>query len=64
MTEAEWLACNDPRPMLHFVKSRVSNRKLRLFDIACCRRIWALLADSRQRDVFAVAERYADDLVN
>jgi hypothetical protein len=37
MTEAEWMACDDPRAMLTFLHGRVSNRKLWLFTAACCR---------------------------
>ena len=37
MTEAEWLACNDPTPMLEFLRDKASERKLRLFFCACCR---------------------------
>jgi hypothetical protein len=37
MTEAMWLACNDPEPMLDCVYGKVSDRKLRLFGCACCR---------------------------
>jgi hypothetical protein len=36
MTEAEWLACDDPRPMLAFLGDRASGRKLRL-----CASAWA-----------------------
>jgi hypothetical protein len=43
MTEAEWLECTDPTPMLEFLTEHASERKLRLFGVACCRRLWNLL---------------------
>jgi hypothetical protein len=58
MTEAEWLTCTDPRPML--ARRRASDRKMRLFMVAYCRRVWHLLQD-KHRAVIEVAERYADD---
>jgi hypothetical protein len=36
MTEQEWLAHDDPVPMLEFVAGRANERKLRLFLCACC----------------------------
>lgn len=44
MTPAEWLACDDPAVMLDALRGRASSRKLRLFAVACSRRIWSRLA--------------------
>jgi hypothetical protein len=59
MTEAEWLACTDPRPMLEYLRGKASERKLRLFACACVRRAWHLLTDAGRQAVEA-AEAYAD----
>jgi hypothetical protein len=64
MTEAGWLACADPEPMLEAVYDRASQRKLRLFAIACCRRVWHLLATDDCRRAVKVAERFADGLAS
>src|SRR5262245_35546640 len=62
MTEAEWLACTTPKKMLEFLRETANDRKLRLFAVACCRRIWLELS-MPSRKLVEVAERYADGLV-
>jgi hypothetical protein len=62
MTEAEWLACNDPDPMLEFLRDKSSDRKLRLFACACCRALSAV-SDSDVCEAVQVAEQYADGLI-
>jgi hypothetical protein len=62
MTEAEWLACAGPTPMLDFLRGTASERKLRLFACACVRRAWHLLTDTGRQAVEA-AEVYADGMI-
>jgi hypothetical protein len=62
MTEAEWLTCPDPDPMLLFLRERGSERKLRLFACACSRRVLHLLEDQRTCRVVELAELNADGL--
>jgi hypothetical protein len=64
MTEQEWLACGDPQPMLEFLRGQVSERKRRLFRIACCRQLWPLLpaaTASQWLPLLTTIERAADE---
>src|SRR5262245_41155466 len=63
MTEAEWLAATDPRPMLRHVRTTPNERKFRLF-ACCCRSIWGLLNTACSRTAVEVAERFADGLMS
>jgi hypothetical protein len=60
VTEEEWDRCEDPEAMLEFLRGRASDRKLRLWAAACCRRVWTYLAAERARRAVEVSERYAD----
>jgi hypothetical protein len=63
VTEAEWLACDDPERMLACLGVGASGRKLRLFSVACARRFVHLSQDERSRRAVEVAEQSADGLV-
>jgi hypothetical protein len=62
MTEAEWLTCANPQQMLEFLSGKVSDRKLRLFACACCRRLWDFLTKACGKAVQA-AEDYSEGLL-
>src|SRR5262245_5101056 len=59
MTEAEWMTCEDPAPMLEFLGRQPSLRKLRLFLCACCRRQWKHLRKPARKSLEA-GEAFAD----
>lgn len=64
MTEAEWLAYTNPHHLLRFLRrlGMVSDRKLRLYCVACCHRLEEWMTDERTRSAVEVAERYAEGL--
>ncbi len=62
MDEYEWLSCTRPRPMLEHLGRDASERKLRLFAVACCRRIWDTFVYKSSRTAVEVCERFADGL--
>jgi hypothetical protein len=62
MTEAEWLTSRDAVAMTDFHRGQMTNRKLRLFAVACCRQLWDCLCVDAVRLAVEVNERYADKL--
>jgi hypothetical protein len=63
MTEEQWQTASEPHAMLEFLQSsgRTSQRKHRLFAVACSRRIWGWI-DALGRTAVDAAENFADGL--
>jgi hypothetical protein len=61
VTEEQWRTCTDPAPMFEALRAsaKASDRKLRLFAVACCRRITHLLADAKSREAIEAGELLA-----
>jgi hypothetical protein len=64
MTETMWLTCIDPEPMLGSLRGKTSDRKLRLFAVACCRRSRHAIADEASVEAINIAEDFADGNAN
>jgi hypothetical protein len=70
MTDAEWLAFEDPLAMLQWRlgESRLwdnsfdkaTKRKLMLYGCACCRLVWNHIVDERSKRVVELVENFAD----
>lgn len=63
MTEREWLSSSDPSPMVEFLRGKASDRKLRLFAVACVRRVGHLLIEKRSMEAIELAEQFAEGQV-
>jgi hypothetical protein len=64
MTEAQWRQCEVPNLMLDAIASKATDRKLRLFAVACWRRVPRISTDDGCSRAVQVAEQYADWLVH
>jgi hypothetical protein len=61
MTETEWTGGSNPGLMLEFLKDKASERKLRLFAVACCRLSTRGMEEVRNHRAVVTAEQFADD---
>jgi hypothetical protein len=67
MTDARWESAAEPFGMLQWLRrqgrlarSKWGRRAMRLFAVACCRRVWDLLEEGPFRAAVESAERYAE----
>src|SRR5690348_13013994 len=63
MTEERWLETNTARELIDYVAERVSDRKLRLFACAACRRILSVMQYEASRKTVELCEGFADEQV-
>jgi hypothetical protein len=61
MTESEWHSSDDVRAMLAFVEPSAADHRMRLFVLACCRRLWGDSPDERTRVALEFAEHLLAD---
>lgn len=64
MNATAWLAVDSPSRMFDFLERKISPRKLRLFGIACCRRIEELMTDAGCLAAVDLAERFVEGQVS
>ena len=64
MTEAEWLSDRPVEEMLCHIEEIASERRLRLFALACCHRVEHALVDDRSRAALAGLEQYVTGQVD
>jgi len=63
MAEAEWLTCTSAAVMPDCVKGGVSDRKMRLFAVACSRQLWHSVV-CRGQSALEIAELDAGGCAN
>jgi hypothetical protein len=64
MTEGEWPTSSDPRAMLEFLVGMVSDRKMRLYAVACCRQLCCPLFGELNLAAIQTAENHAEGLAS
>ena len=54
LSEQDWMSCPHSKPLMQFLQTqKVSDRKLTLYGVACCRRTWDRFDESMRKHVEA-----------
>jgi hypothetical protein len=61
VTEKQWFGCRSVDALLDLLTDAASERKLRLFAVACCQRISHLILDPRSQEAVQAAEQLAEN---
>jgi len=64
MDESTWLSCTDPQVMLEFLRGNASDRKLRLFAVACSWRSGLVSKHEKETECLRVSEEWVDGNVS
>lgn len=64
MTEEEWLKSAETIPMLQYIDAKVSDRKMQLLAVGCCRRIWHRIFDQRSHAAVKMTERFIEGRIS
>ena len=64
MEEAEWFSSIEPSLMLFVVRGSAGERKLRLFGVACCRRICHVIEEELGHVAIEKTEAFADGRIS
>src|SRR5262245_58369415 len=60
MKEKAWFNPKRIDELARWVRNKTSQRKLRLFGVACARLVWHLLDDERCRNAVVIGEKFAE----
>ncbi|QJW96618.1 hypothetical protein FTUN_4175 [Frigoriglobus tundricola] len=64
MDSESWEQSRNLQKMIRSVDPRQCDRKLRLFAVACCRRVWDLITDPAAKRLVELTEQFADGAID
>src|SRR5260370_30051757 len=64
MEARDGLGCPAPPEVVRFLKGKTRERKLGLYAVVCCGRIWEIIPEPCSPQAVKISERYADGSAN